>query len=195
MEGEEMRQGVMAPGATKLRYEDLLLLPEDGLRHELLAGEHVVTPAPSPRHQTVLQNLYLLVGAYVRERGLGRVFLDPLDVLLSDQDLVEPDLLFVSNARTAIVEEANLRGVPDLLVEVVSPSSRRRDELVKRDRYERNGVPEYWVVDPEAESVKVLRRDGDRFARPLLLSARDHDVLESPLLPGLHVPLELVFGD
>jgi Uma2 family endonuclease len=195
MEGEEMRQGVMAPGATKLRYEDLLLLPEDGLRHELLAGEHVVTPAPSPRHQTVLQNLYLLVGAYVRERGLGRVFLAPLDVLLSDQDVVEPDLLFVSNARTAIVEEANLRGVPDLLVEVVSPSSRRRDELVKRDRYERNGVPEYWVVDPEAESVKVLRRDGDRFARPLLLSARDHDVLESPLLPGLQVPLELVFGD
>lgn len=186
----------MAPG-TRLTYEDLLRLPEDGLRHELLAGEHVVTPAPSPRHQTVLANLNRILDGFVRERRLGRVYFAPVDILLSDEDVVEPDLLFVGVAHLGIIGERNLRGAPDLLVEVLSPTTRRRDELVKRDRYERNGVPEYWIVDPEAETVKVYRRPaaGEPYGRPLLLAARDGEALESALLPGLRIEVAAIFEE
>ena len=189
--------GVMAPGATKLTYEDLLLLPEDGMRHELLAGEHVVTPAPNPRHQTVLQNLNRIVDAFVRERGLGKVFFAPVDVLLSNEDVVEPDLLYVSAGRLGMITERYLRGAPDLLVEVLSPTTRRRDEVTKRDRYERNGIPEYWIVDPEVETVKVYRRpaEGEPYGRPLLLAARDGDRLETPLLPGLRIEVAAIFEE
>ena len=189
--------GVMAPGATKLTYEDLLQLPEDGMRHELLAGEHVVTPSPSPRHQTVLKNLDRILDAFVRERGLGKVFFAPLDVLLSNEDVVEPDLVYLSAGRVRMIGERNLRGAPDLLVEVLSPTTRRRDEVTKRDRYERNGIPEYWIVDPEVETVKVYRwpAEGRPYGRPLLLAARDGDRLETPLLPGLGIEVAAIFEE
>jgi Uma2 family endonuclease len=184
----------MAQGAPKLTYDDLLLFPDDGRRHELIDGEHLVTPSPHARHQWVSRNLHRLLDGHVSERGLGRVYYAPLDVVLSEVDVVEPDLLFVSQARLGIIE-AVVRGAPDLVVEIASPASRRQDEVLKRGLYERAGVEEYWLVDPEAETVKVFRRAGDRYARPLLLSALEGDRLESPLLPGLAIPLALVLAD
>jgi len=185
----------MAQSATKLTYDDLLLLPEDGKRHELIDGEHFVSPSPNVRHQRVLARLSVLLYGFVGEHALGEIFFAPLDILFSPHDVVEPDIIFVSTARSAIVEKANLRGVPDLLVEVLSPSSHRHDEVRKRALYDRAGVDEYWIVDPEAETVKVFRREGERYARPLLLSRHDGDVLATPCIPGLEVSLAALFAE
>ena len=185
----------VAQTARKLTYEDLLLFPDDGKRHEIIAGEHFVTAAPNLRHQRVLLHLTRILDDFVEDRGLGRVYFAPVDVLLSQHDIVEPDLLFVSHARAGILTLANVRGAPDLAVEVLSPSTRRRDETIKRDAYERTGICEYWLVDPEAETIKVFHRDGEDFARPLLYSRHQGDVVTTPLLPGLQVALAAVFAD
>jgi Uma2 family endonuclease len=190
----------MAGSATKLTYEDFVLFPDDGRRHELIDGEHFVTPSPNRRHQTAVSNLTAILVPAVRERGLGRAFVAPFDVVFTRHDVVEPDLLFISAARSAVLTDANVQGAPDLVVEVLSSSSRRQDEVLKRDLYERGGVAEYWIVDPEAETVKVFRRaEGEagtsRFARPLLLTLRDGDALTTALLPGLEIPLSAVFED
>jgi len=192
---DRARGQAVASGLSKLTYDDFVLFPDDGKRHELIDGEHYVTPAPNLRHQRVLQNLNRLLDRWVEERHLGRVFFAPLDVVFTFHDVVEPDLIYVSHERDSILTAANLQGAPDLVVEVLSPSTRRRDELLKRGLYGRAGVAEYWVVDPVAETVKVYRRAGDDFARVELLSASDGDRLTSPLLPGLEIPLAVVFAD
>ena len=186
----------MPGSATKLTYDDYALLPDDGKRHELLDGEHFVTPSPNTRHQIVSANLFAALRSFVKERRLGLVLYAPMDVVLTQHDVVEPDVLYVSSARAAILTEANVAGAPDLVVEILSPSSRRHDEVLKRNVYERTGVAQYWLIDPEAESVKVLQRDGgaERFGRPLLLTRHDGDVVTTPLLPGLALPLDEIFA-
>ena len=182
------------PRGVKLTYDDFVLFPDDGLRHELIDGEHYVTPSPNERHQTILANLFLLIGTWLRTNAIGKAWLAPFDVVLSPSDVVEPDLLYASNARRAqIVTKANLQGSPELVVEIGSPSTRRRDETLKRALYERAGVSEYWVVDPELDAVRVYRRIGDRFARPLELSLEGRDILTTSLLPGLALPLNEIF--
>jgi Uma2 family endonuclease len=193
MEEPAMERAVAA-GATKLTYEDFLLFPDDGKRHEIVDGEHFVSAASNLRHQRVLGRLNDKLRRFVEEHELGEVFFAPVDVLLSRHDVVEPDLLFVSRRQAEILTEANVRGTPDLLVEVLSSSNRRYDEVRKRDAYERTGVQEYWIVDPDADTIKILRREGNGFARPLLLSAHDGDALSTPLLPGLELPLNAIFG-
>jgi Uma2 family endonuclease len=195
MEGGTMARETMAAGATKLSYEDFLLFPEDGKRHELIDGEHYVSASPNLWHQIVSKNLFRALDAFVRERRLGDVFYAPVDIVLSWHDVVVPDLLFVSQANLEILEAKNIKGPPDLLVEIVSPSNRRNDEVLKRDLYERQGVEEYWLVDPEAETVKVFRREGERYGRPSLLSLRDGDALTTPLLPDFELPLAVVFAE
>ena len=185
----------VAETATKLTYEDYLLFPDDGLRHEILDGEHFVSPSPNLRHQIVIMNLFRALDTFVRGSRIGRLFFAPVDVLLSRHDVVVPDLLFVRSERFDLFTAANVQGSPDLLVEVLSPSGRKRDEVIKRDRYERTGVAEYWLVDPEVETVKVFRLEGGRYGRPQLLSLRDGDSLTTPLLPSLEVPLADVFAD
>src|SRR3954466_7584507 len=140
MEGPRMSR-TMAEGAVKLTYQDFLLFPDDGKRHELIGGEHLVTPAPTARHQRVLRNIQVTLDRFVEAYALGRVYFAPLDVLLSDLDVVEPDLVFIANHRLAHLDDV-LHGPPDLAVEVLSPSSRRQDEVLKRELYERAGVLE-----------------------------------------------------
>ena len=181
---------------VRLTYDDFVQFPEDGERHELIDGEHVVTPSPNMKHQAVLRNLAGLVWSYLRTHKVGQVFFAPFDVVFSDFDVVEPDLLFVSKERQSqILTAANVQGAPDLVVEIGSPSTRRRDEIVKRRLYEQFGVAEYWVVDPELDEIKVYRRADDRFERAALLSAEQGDVLTSPLFPGLELPLTDVFAE
>ena len=125
----------------KLTYDDLLTLyGEDGKRHELIDGAHHVTPTPSVRHQTIVGALHLLIANFLEEHRIGRVILSPMDVIFSDVDVVEPDLLYVSQARADALTHMHVRGVPDLVVEVASKSTRRRDETAKRKLYERVGV-------------------------------------------------------
>ena len=134
----------MPAGATvsKLTYEEYLLFPEDGRLHELVDGDHCVTPAPTPRHQFILSNLHVALGRHVIERDLGRVAGAPFDVVLSDVDVVQPDLFYLSHERLDRLRETRLDGAPDLVVEVVSESTRKRDEILKRRLYEQRGARE-----------------------------------------------------
>jgi Uma2 family endonuclease len=177
----------------KLTYQDFERFPDDGQRHEILDGVHVVSPSPTPEHQFFLTDLAEILNRFVRERRLGRVSVAPLDVLLSQHDIVEPDLLFVSTERLGIVGPKNLGGAPDLVAEVLSPGTRRRDLGEKRARYEQLGVQEYWVFDLDAATTQVYRREGTGFLPPIFLAAGRNDLLTTPLLPGLEISLREVF--
>jgi len=182
-----------SPG-VKLTYDDFVRFPDDGQRHELIDGEHYVTPSPNIKHQTVSINLTVLIGSWLERNPLGRLFHAPLDVVFSNFDVVEPDLLYLSNARAAeALTPQHVRGVPELVIEIGSPSTRKRDETIKRRLYERAGVAEYWVVDPELDAIRVYRRDGDTFERVTELSADAGDSLATPLLPGLVIQVSRVF--
>ena len=177
----------------KLTYEDYLLFPEDGLRHEILDGEHYVTSAPSRWHQTASANLtYFFVG-FLRRNPMGRVFTAPFEVVLSEHDVVHPDLLFISNEHLDILTEKNVEGAPDLVIEILSDTTRRRDETLKRGIYERFGVLEYWLVDPQRRTVRICRRSSAGFVAALDLSAAAGDVLATPLLSGLEIPVNEIF--
>lgn len=128
----------MSPQAHKVKftYEDYLLFPDDGKRHELIDGEHYVTPSPSTKHQRISGNLLYFLKDHLRRTKAGRMFDAPMDVVLSDFDVVQPDLLFVSSARASIITEKNIQGAPDLVVEILSDGTRKTDEIIKRKLYE-----------------------------------------------------------
>jgi Uma2 family endonuclease len=181
---------------VKLTYDDLLLLPDDGLRHELIDGEHYVTAAPSVRHQIISGNMHALIRAWLDDHPLGRVLYAPFDIVFTQFDVVEPDLLYLSRAREeAILTPANAQGAPELVVEIGSPSTRKRDETIKKHLYERAGVDEYWFIDPEIDVVRVYRRADGAFGPVAELSLERGDVLTTPLLPGLELHLAAVFKE
>jgi Uma2 family endonuclease len=183
-----------ARSGVKLTYDDFVLFPDDGKRHELIDGEHYVTPSPSTRHQAISGNLHFLIRRWLEEHPVGQVFYAPLDVIFSNFDVVEPDLLYMSNEQAAqIATGQHINGVPELVIEIASPGTRKRDETIKRRLYERFGVTEYWVIDPDLDVVRVYRRSGDRFDRPIELSREANDVLTTPLLPEVNLPLARIF--
>jgi len=182
-----------SPG-VKLTYDDFVQFPDDGLRHELIDGEHYVTPSPNTKHQRVSINLTVLIGGWLERNPIGQVFHAPFDVVFSKYDVVEPDLLYLSNERASdALTPLHVRGVPELVIEIGAPGTRKRDETIKRRLYERAGVTDYWVVDPQIDTIRVYRREGNGFARVVELSAESSDVLTTTLLPGLEIPLSRVF--
>jgi Uma2 family endonuclease len=130
---------------------------------------------------------------HAKRAGVGRVFVAPFDVVFSDIDVVEPDLLYIARERFHVLTAAHVRGAPDLAVEILSPGTRRTDEITKRRLYERFGVAEYWVVDPELDTIKIYRRRAVSFERVAELAAETNDVLTTPLLPGWSMSLAEVF--
>ena len=187
------REEIQSTPGVKLTYDDFLLFPDDGQRHELIDGEHYVTPSPNQIHQIIVGNLYYAIRGYLEEHPIGQAFLAPFDVVFSNFDVVEPDLLYISTARREILTKQNVQGAPDLVIEVGSPGTRKRDETIKRRLYERSDVSEYWIVDPDLEVVRIYRREGAGFDRPRELSREAGDVLESALFPSFMLPLDAVF--
>ena len=184
-----------APADTRFTYDDFVLFPDDGKRHEIIDGAHYVTPSPNVRHQVLVARLMFEIECYLRANpGTGQVFLSPLDVVLSHWDVVEPDLLFVARDQSAILTEKNIQGPPALVVEVLSKSTRMRDAHTKRRLFERTGVREYWLVDPELDTVQVFRPSPEgQLSRVAELTAEDGDVLTTPLLPGCQIDLQELF--
>lgn len=180
--------------STKWTYEDYALLPEDGRRHEIVDGEHYVNPAPNMKHQVVVLNLATELRSFVRAQRLGYVFVSPIDVVLSSNDIVQPDVVFVRKDRKSILTRANIQGGPDLVVEVLSESNRRYDEMIKRKRYESFGVAEYWIVDPELEVVKIHRRTTGTFERVAEIDCETGGAITTPLLPGFSLDVLAVFA-
>jgi Uma2 family endonuclease len=176
--------------ATKLTYEDYRKTPDDE-RWELLNGELTMPPSPGTAHQRVSQRLGRRLGVFVEERSLGEVFAAPTDVVLSDANVVQPDLLFVSTEQEHIITPENIRGAPDLVVEILSPSTASRDWREKHDLYAEHGVREYWVVDPDAQRAWVMvQRDG--VFDEVGVYGRG-DVLTSPTVKDFTVNLDEIF--
>jgi Uma2 family endonuclease len=185
------------PAPRPWTYADLVALPDDQLRHELIDGEHVVTPSPTTVHQQVSKRLFLALNRHAEEHSLGEVLFAPFDIKLSMFTVVVPDLVFFTADRfTRVVNEKHAIAAPDLVVEILSPGTRRRDKGRKRAVYDREGVREYWIVDPDAQSVTALRRpeSGAGLADVITLAAASGDVLKSPLFPGLRIRLRDVFS-
>lgn len=179
---------------ARLTYDDFMRFPEDGNRHELIDGEHCVSPSPGIRHQRVSFRLSVLIGSWLDRHSTGHAFAAPFDIILSLFHVVEPDLVYFSNETAAVaLTGLHAKGVPELVVEIVSWTTRARDESAKRRLYERFGVVEYWLVDPETETIRVHRRVGDLFGRPVEFSVAAADVLTTSLLRGLEMPLGRIF--
>ena len=181
-----------AQSVFKFTYEDYRTAPPDK-RCELLDGELIMTPAPSLKHQRVQVRLGEPLARFVRENALGEFFFAPCDVVLSDTDVVQPDLLFVSKERAHLLSGGeNVRGAPDLVVEILSPATAERDRGYKRALYAKYGVAEYWLVDPASETVWVHRlRNGEPAVAHIFAGGH---TLRSPLLPGFALDVDDVFG-
>ena len=175
---------------TKLTYADYLETSDDE-RYELLNGELILSPSPREIHQYISSILHLIIGTYARNHQLGKVYFSPFDVVLSDSDVVQPDLLFISKERTGIITEDNVRGAPDLVVEILSPTTADRDRTVKLDLYATHGVKEYWIVDPDSRTIMVLLRGESRFEVSGIYG--EDQILSSPTLEGFSVALGEIF--
>ena len=181
-----------AQPAVKLTYEDYCAAPADN-RYELLDGELIMVPAPNLKHQRVQVKLTTRLELFIEDRALGTLFAAPCDVLLSDNNVVQPDLLFVSRQREHLLRDGQkVQGPPDLLVEIVSPSSNKHDRGQKHALYAKHGVTEYWLVDPVAETVQVDRLQGGSLV-PTRTFGRE-ETLRSPLLPGFELYLDDIFS-
>lgn len=172
----------------KLTYEDYAQIPEDGCQHEIIDGEHYVNPAPSTYHQAVSRRLQFLLYVQIEKTQRGVVINAPYDVQLFAHDILQPDIVVVLNARQHIITPSRIQGTPDLVVEILSLSSEARDRKLKRARYQKAGVPEYWIVDPFEHKVEQLvLRDGAYVLLPTT------DVLQLTILEGVSVPLDEVW--
>jgi len=191
-----MEVGAMEKPATriKLTYEDYRNAPEsERERYELFEGELVMVPSPSFKHQLILGNLVDLLRKFVSENDLGMVLFAPLDVILSDDTVLQPDILFITNKRAKIIAEEGIRGAPDLVIEILSEATAKRDRTYKRALYARHGVKEYWLVDPATKTVEVLELQEQGFSRVARYACKEKAPLKSPLLAGLSIDLEKVF--
>jgi Uma2 family endonuclease len=172
---------------TVWTYAEYCVLPQDFNRHEIIEGDHVVTPSPTTRHQGVLAKLTSLLIVHVETHGLGVVLPAPMDVLLARTSVVQPDLLFVSRERLSIIKEANIQGAPDLVVEVLSPSTAAIDRGGKMALYARYGVPHYWILDARHLSLETYEiREGEY---ELTSQFKKDDPVKVRLFPDLAISL------
>lgn len=164
-------------------------LPEGGPRCELIEGEFHAIPTPDLAHQTQLGRLFVTLFDFLATSPIGQVLIGPIDVVLSETTVVQPDILFVSREHADRIAEEGIKGPPDLVVEILSADSRHHDQVTKLNLYAQNGIPEYWIGDPVRESVRVYRLEGGAYLEIAELS--DGDRLTSPLFPGLTIDLRL----
>ena len=174
----------------KFNYEDYVNTPEDK-RYELLDGELVALSSPKKFHQRVSILLGAKLFLFTSEHSLGRIYHAPFDVVLSNIDVVQPDLIFVSNERADIITPANIQGAPDLVVEILSPSTATRDKTFKRSLYARHGITEYWMVDLTEKTITVLRLGERGFE--VVDTYGEGEILTSPTLQGFTLNINDIF--
>lgn len=186
----EARQQLPA-GRIVLTYEDYCGLPDDGRRYEILEGELAVTPSPSRSHQEFAANLLVALKPFVHAHDLGEVFIAPFDVILEKASVVVPDLCFVSRDRLGIVTDRGVEGAPDLVVEILSPATARRDRAEKAQLYSRHGVRHFWLADPEARVVETFELHEGRYRETARLTGDAR--LTPTLFSGLEISLASLF--
>jgi Uma2 family endonuclease len=183
----------MTIDTKKLTYEAFLALPETKQRYEVIDGEMVVMPSPTPEHQRIVLNLSLQLAPFVREHHLGELFIAPLDILITRSPLQtrQPDLLFVRTSQRNIIGPQQIEGGPALIIEILSPSNTRADMESKLQDYWLIGVQECWLVSPEARSIEVLQHGVEHFERSGLYGMGD--MVDSGVLPHFHLRVEDVW--
>jgi Uma2 family endonuclease len=175
------------PVDTRLTYDDYCLLPDDGKRHEIIDGEHFVTLSPETAHQRAVGRLAVRLWQSIESQKSGEIFFAPFDVVFSEFDVVIPDLIYISRTRANVLTVKNVQGAPDLVVEVLSEGTAKRDRTIKLKLYGKFGVDEYWTIDPEGPSAEIYRRGEDGLALVARLSAEA--ALNSPMFPGFSLAL------
>jgi len=177
---------------TSLKYThaDLLQMPDDGKRREIVDGDLYVTPSPIDRHQMILFNLTMAFGKFLEIHPLGKLRFAPQDVILGEHDVMEPDLLFVLNEHQDILQDW-VRGALDLVIEILSPTTEARDRGTKLKAYARYGVGEYWIVDPIAQVIEVYRLTAEGFH--LEATGAKGNTVETPMLPGFSLAADSIF--
>ncbi len=174
----------------KYTYREYQYFPDDGMRHEIIGGDHYMNPAPSTKHQTASRRLQFQLYRQIEEKGLGLVFDAPTDVELAKHDIVQPDLIVVMNDRRAIVTPSRIVGVPNLLVEILSPSNPAHDRVLKFEMYQRTAVPEYWIVDPDEESLEQWILENGVYR----MLAKSSDSIQCFSISGISVTLGSIWN-
>ncbi|MEW6095005.1 MAG: Uma2 family endonuclease [bacterium] len=178
---------------VKFTYEDYLIWdigPDK--RYELIGGEFFMVPPPNMWHQTTSVEIEFRIKQLLEKTGLGKVFHAPCDVVLSNEDVVQPDIIFVSKENLNIITRDNIKGAPDLLIEIISKKSAQRDRIIKRRLYEKHGVKEYWLVNPDKKEIEVLRLDQGKYKTYGVFKSQD--LLSSLVLKEFHFKVEEVFS-
>ncbi len=175
----------------KLTYQDYLNLPPDDFRYQLIEGELIMTPAPKVIHQIVKSNIEKHLRNFVEENQLGLVLDAPCDVYFDEKNVLQPDIFFISQKRSQIINEDMINGAPDLIIEVLSPHSAYYDLVEKKALYERHNVLEYWLVDPKLKWIEIYILKDQKFH--LHQRAENKQTITSHLLKGFSLPLEQVF--
>ena len=171
-------------------YQDYAKLPE-GAPYQLINGKLIMTPAPTIYHQRLAREIFMLLMNFVKHHRLGEMFFSPIDVYLSETETFQPDIIYVSNDRLSIIGEKKIEGPPDLIIEILSPTTAYYDLRHKKQIYEKHDVKEYWIVDPIETSVEVFENKNKSFE--LFKKYDQSGILQSPLLEGLKVSLSKVF--
>ncbi len=177
-----MQLAVRPPaGEIILTYDDYAALPSDGKRYEIIEGDLFVSPAPKPKHQEVIVNLCRILGVYLQDYPIGKIYLPPIDVIFSHTNVVQPDLLFLSTKKLHLISERGIEGPPDLIVEALSPTTEKTDRTIKSRLYAKFAVPHYWLIDPETKQLEMFRLSNHRY-RAL-----------SPIKDTAHIASEALF--
>jgi Uma2 family endonuclease len=183
---------MVQPKRAKLTVRDYMSIPEDDdRRFELIDGELILAPSPVTQHQRISRNLLRVLDEFVESQNLGELFYAPMDVVLSEHDVFQPDILFILNHRLDIIGERNIQGAPDLVVEILSPSTEGRDRGDKRDAYLRYGVREYWIIDPQNRTCEIMRAGDTDFETVRIYP--EGTTATSPILEGIQVEVDRLF--
>ncbi len=174
----------------KYTYEDYLKTSDDE-RYELIEGHLLQLPTPFTRHQKISGKLSFVLNKVITENDLGELFHAPLDVYLDNENVVQPDILFISKERLNIIGEKNIQGAPDLVLEIISESNAYRDLVQKKKLYARFQVKEYWIVIPGEESIEIYTLKDNTYT--LYKTYTKNDTLESPCLQDLRIELKSIF--
>ena len=186
-----MKTMTKVPESLKFTYKDYLLLPKDK-RYEIIEGDLYMVPSPFTKHQMISINLSHILWKFVRQKGSGEILNAPCNVVLSEYDIVQPDILFISKERSNIITEKNIQGTPDLIIEILSRSRKHIDKNLKHRLYARSGVKEYWIVDPDKETIEVFILGAEGYKSEGVYDKKDK--LKSKLLKGLSVNVIEVFS-
>lgn len=176
-----------------LTYDEYRALPDDGIRYEVIKGTLFMTPAPMSKHQRISRNLEFTIYQHVKKTKQGVVYDAPVDIILANDTVLQPDIVYVRRERAHLISKRGIEGAPDIVIEILSPSTQRVDRTTKMKLYAEFGVQEYWLVDPEVETFEVFTLQGEKYLLSAALSGQE--IYESSYIEGLKVSLDELFAE